>query len=460
MVTQAKPRREWELKNSAYILLGLFPWLDAFAFVYIGKKTGRKQWIRQGIIFGSLWYFWTAFLIMTDTYSYMIKGTFVRQIVFMVKLAIPFLWPFMMILLLASRKDYLRLLFWTEKQPQNPQLMCEKGWIRKHSLWTIWSFLPGFGGISFLIGGYELKNRTWKKIGWAVTAVGILAAALLNSMSSFAQGLPYSTHNCISKLSLATLIMIFPLQIALMLGLRREYLEHEAVIWETKQQRYECLSSLNWRIKNSWWILLCMTPYCGGAGLIAAGLNSKKKNWAVSGLLAEILITFCAVLSRVIPSTNENRMVTGVIGIVYNLIMLAVFAMACIIRNEYLFIRAKKLGGSETEIQQEIEMQEKLRKRMKEKKPVLKADVSEKTDINTCTEEELGRLPGITLAQVKIAMEYRKKNGFFNSVDDFVNILGFKPHFAVQIFEKVTANPIAISKKNTGEKTVRRTIDI
>jgi hypothetical protein len=53
-------------------------------------------------------------------------------------------------------------------------------------------------------------------------------------------------------------------------------------------------------------------------------------------------------------------------------------------------------------------------------------------------------------------MEHRK-NGGFRDVDEFIDLLEIKPHFAVQIFELVTVSPM--EKPKTGESNVRRRID-
>lgn len=491
-MTETKFNGKWGMKNSAYILLGLFPWLDAFAFVYMGRKTGRKQWTRMGIIFGALWYFGVLFYGLT--YSYLPASNFVRQMIFLVKAGVMLLWPVIMILLFASRKDYLRLLAVTEKEPDIPELMQDKKWRMQHSMWTIWSFIPGLGGISLLTAGYSMKDKTWKKISAAVTAIGILSIVglIAGSGYEYVYLLSFSVRRIMKNLSCCTLILMFPLQIALMLAIRKKYLIHEAVRWDTGQRMYNCLSSLNWRIKNSWWMLMCFVPYCNGVGLIIAGLQSKKKKWAATGLIAEILIAVCEVIFYMPRFRFGYSEFLHTIGILYDLAVLTVISMAFIVRNEFLFTRAKMLGGNESAIQQEIAAQENFRKRMsrektietvetdeseKEKKtrtveltPVksekkvekqdVKVNASEKIDINTCTEAELRKLPGLSLAQIKATVEYREKNGFFNSVDDFVSILGIKPHFAVQIFDMAVASPAPVKEKPESEKVVRRTIDI
>ena len=82
-------------------------------------------------------------------------------------------------------------------------------------------------------------------------------------------------------------------------------------------------------------------------------------------------------------------------------------------------------------------------------------------DINCCTQSELMTLPGIGVVQAKKAMEYREQNGGFRSLDEFVEVLQIKPHFAVQIFSRAVVSqaerkPAAQSSHTTH---MRRTID-
>ena len=68
-------------------------------------------------------------------------------------------------------------------------------------------------------------------------------------------------------------------------------------------------------------------------------------------------------------------------------------------------------------------------------------------------------LPGIGIVQAKQAMEYRAQHGGFRSVDEFIDILLIKPHFAVQILSRASANaaPQIVHPVDSG--AARRRID-
>ncbi len=50
-------------------------------------------------------------------------------------------------------------------------------------------------------------------------------------------------------------------------------------------------------------------------------------------------------------------------------------------------------------------------------------------DINLCSELELSRLPGIGLILAKKAVNLRNSKNGFDSVDEFIEMVGVKPHF-------------------------------
>lgn len=80
-----------------------------------------------------------------------------------------------------------------------------------------------------------------------------------------------------------------------------------------------------------------------------------------------------------------------------------------------------------------------------------------KTDINRCGEQELAKLPGITVILAKEAIEYREEKGAFQSVEELIDLLNLKPHMAVQILKMAEAVPV---KKDNRRKHTGRVLDI
>ena len=59
--------------------------------------------------------------------------------------------------------------------------------------------------------------------------------------------------------------------------------------------------------------------------------------------------------------------------------------------------------------------------------------MASKININTASESELTTLPGIGESRAKDIVNYRTKNGFFNSIEDVKNVTGIKE----AAFEKI-----------------------
>ena len=66
-----------------------------------------------------------------------------------------------------------------------------------------------------------------------------------------------------------------------------------------------------------------------------------------------------------------------------------------------------------------------------------------KVDINSCTLSEMTALPGINIIMAKQAVKYRYEHGGFASFDEFAEVVKLKPHFIVQLQDKVVCQPIA-----------------
>lgn len=60
-------------------------------------------------------------------------------------------------------------------------------------------------------------------------------------------------------------------------------------------------------------------------------------------------------------------------------------------------------------------------------------DNSEMLNINMATEEQIGSLPGLTIIDAKKAIAYRDKNGTFASAEEFLSVIGAKPHIVARI---------------------------
>lgn len=80
-------------------------------------------------------------------------------------------------------------------------------------------------------------------------------------------------------------------------------------------------------------------------------------------------------------------------------------------------------------------------------------------DINSATEEELENIPVLTIIDVKKAIEFRNKNGGFNSKNEFYDVIKAKPHIIAKLDNIVTIGKIQnFQIKNNDNR--KRKIDI
>lgn len=63
-------------------------------------------------------------------------------------------------------------------------------------------------------------------------------------------------------------------------------------------------------------------------------------------------------------------------------------------------------------------------------------------DINSCSELELSRLPGMGLILAKKAANLRNSKNGFDSVDEFIEMVGVKPHFVDTVKTMICCKPI------------------
>lgn len=67
-------------------------------------------------------------------------------------------------------------------------------------------------------------------------------------------------------------------------------------------------------------------------------------------------------------------------------------------------------------------------------------------DVNNCSEAELTALPGISIITAKKIIKYRETERPFKSVEDFIEVMQIKPHFAKQLRKLICAEKVNMRK--------------
>jgi hypothetical protein len=491
--------KKWRLKNSWGLLFAFIPYFDCLAFFYMGHTATRKSYTLVGAGLAAVWFV-----------RLFVAGAFISDDALTVIGLI--LWVAVIILTLVWRGGYLKLLaFKQSREPERHPQLADTNWQMRSSGWMLWSICPGLGGLSLLHIGSRTGNRRWKI--WGVVCLALTLPLCIFAIDFFVHitgfksifetlllgpNMRYSQLTDI-ELRLVCLAWALPvIQLFVCALLRRDYLERIAPGYVGARAEYTVMSSRKWALSSSWWMLSALIPYCGGAGMVFAGIQAKKKGWIIEGVI--ITAAFIAVTlienafstmfgSLAVGDYVDSRInINNICAIAVWILQLLAIARVMAIREPYLVAHAKALGGYESAVDRELGQQDDFRRRMsgEKKREVQREPIKEKPtpkqpkpmkkkktpvsaapsdtaptaaiDVNTCTQEELLSLPGISLADAKRAMDYREERGGFASVDEFVDVLEIKPHFAVQIFKIASSSPVV--KKANDDKPVRRRIDI
>ncbi|MBE7712274.1 MAG: helix-hairpin-helix domain-containing protein [Cyanobacteria bacterium SIG26] len=78
-----------------------------------------------------------------------------------------------------------------------------------------------------------------------------------------------------------------------------------------------------------------------------------------------------------------------------------------------------------------------------------------KIDINNATESEISLLPSVNIIIAKKIIEYRNKNRSFKSEEEFIEVLGAKPHFVTKIKSMIYLGDVNRTESNDDDNQGR-----
>ena len=206
-----------------------------------------------------------------------------------------------------------------------------------------------------------------------------------------------------------------------------------------------------WRVWNSLWLILAFIPMLNFAAFMYIGIKVENKQYK---LMASIHAVLTVILFL---GTAFQPMILMLQFVHYFLIVIQCVAK----RSEYLTLLEQKENRSVLTAQlNRTPVVTKVVDMDTELEPETVSDeepLGGKVNVNTCSEEDLLNLPGISVVDAKKAIAYRNQNGDYPSVEKFVAILGLKPHIAIGVVERITAK--ASEEHATVNKTVARQLD-
>ena len=401
------------------------------------------------------------------------------------------------------------------RTPYRHPLLEDKKWCRRQKTYFWWLLFLPLSPAALVLAGKRSQRQAMVRNGKNLCIVQgalwlyvtVFSPLRWGSYSFVTSDLFCYCQNVPSSVAGALLFLI-PFGCFLYLFMKRkETLYHCAVQYEQDVARYPFYAQRRWQRANSRYRILTFLPFAGGLGIIRAGTLSgnpklRRQGFLLLALCAAVMVLgvlgygflgerinaiadygvryylrFCLV-SLMYPINVFQILLTGIAALIGS----------CCLRD-VLLSRAETIGGYYGELEREIAMNRRWDSRQTDLqganpapeisepyRPVSEipeirtdpvqwqAEVSAGggiIDINTCSKEELLRLPGVYPAEAARAMDYRQENGAFSSVDEFVLFLQIKPHFAVRIFEMAEASHVAVpfDGGERGGTMIRRRID-
>ncbi|MBR3439204.1 MAG: helix-hairpin-helix domain-containing protein [Clostridia bacterium] len=230
--------------------------------------------------------------------------------------------------------------------------------------------------------------------------------------------------------------------------------------------------STQWEMKNSLYILLAFI-WAGYVGFFYIGRKAKQKKWVITGLIYAVIIFVSFFGMCWFPDHNEESVLydisMAIVFFYWPVTLIHLFA----VRKEYLLrLEALQAMGADTssELKKRIKNEytvvdsesttpsinhksayENIEPNIDDVQPIFDQDQLinanifsglSKIDINNCSEEELSKLPGVSLSLAKKAIQYRNKNGGYNSADELFQLLELKPHFVAQLRDYITCGEV------------------
>jgi DNA uptake protein ComE-like DNA-binding protein len=225
---------------------------------------------------------------------------------------------------------------------------------------------------------------------------------------------------------------------------------------------------IKWEIINSLWIIFTLTYFLCFFAFIWIGVRAKYIRWIITGAVYFLLTLFLGFFSTYLQDPlNQILIFTSLFAWIASIIHAFICRKKYLIRREIIL---EKMNGKSSA----AELRERIRREegMTDDKPFIpvKPDTpavvdsndnkagAVMIDVNTCSESELTKLPGVSVVSAKKIIKIRAEKGGFTSFDDFIQAAVIAPHFAVQIEPMVTFSSGAPQSPQTPAKG--RVIDI
>lgn len=277
-------------------------------------------------------------------------------------------------------------------------------WKMYHTLWILWAFIPFFGFIAFAIIGYNSKSRDWYFFSGLYFFFGCF--------------LPIFRPTNTLLLSLTAVFWLVAIGHAFIV--RNEYLERLAYIEDTGFSLYDPHPQLRGEFDSR-------AQHIFSDNYIPDGYENSNPPFSAA--------------PRFPTTYNRERFSTFPVSDDYHNPPPTVF-------------RSGTFGNNKATTRVEIPQNRSVAG------SVPPSERRQKIDINTCSENELKALPGISVAKAKKIMDLRAKKNGFRSFDEFATSLALNSHFQSQLESMIYFSKHENENNAAPHKKRRRIVDI
>ena len=224
------------------------------------------------------------------------------------------------------------------------------------------------------------------------------------------------------------------------------------------------MSKSSWGLIHSWWLILPFTfpLYLNWTAFLYVGITARHRIWILYGVIYAIpsmLLTF------INSTTNPNEIIDA--NSIMGILIIITYLIGCIsiihafsLREEYLIrLKALKNVKNDDNLRKKIAREYGLDDRnfsynqehstgIKDEKQADSDEfvkdfphtVSPSIDINNDPEDLLLKLPGINKTLAEKIIQLRQSGIYFDSAEDFGELLDLKPHVVERIKPLVVIN--------------------
>ena len=420
-----------------YCALGFVPFLNSLFLLRMNDTADKKQWkILSWIMIGlntaviAFWFLLTAWpeyrsVAVRDFADLFCIGTLIVSNVLF--------WLY----LISQRSAYLRA--------REQQGVREQSGRFGSAFFLLFGFVPFVNSAFLLCMNDAVRKKQWKTLAWITFCLNMLflfgwviGIQITEDLwlgrtwdtFLFSHDAYRTTSDVLDTVCMSGVLLTNFLLWLFMISKRAAYQRAAADMCAP--------GSKAWRRRQSVLFIFGMIPLVNSVVLFRLSDNSRNPKWR---RLAWVMIGLNMVLIIGLFLGGATR-IGGILrplgGFVLAVANLALWFYLISARDDYL--RAASGVGDKDVLRERLRDELSAPAHDEQTTPAHDEQTTpapERVDLNAASEDELSRLPDLTIVDVKRAVEHRSANGGFRSTDEFFEVIRARPHIIAHLRDTV-----------------------